>query len=386
VAIDERTLATGLPRAHAAEGLGSIEAEEWDALVPPGLGPLRHATLLAWEQCELAALRSQPLVVRAPRGGELLAAAPGYLYDLDAVAIQQSGALGAVLRSARRLAPRFLTMRVYELGCAAPCMPPFLHAPEVDAVDAAEQLLEAALREAAVESSDMVIVQDFRDDAAFAQLLASHGFARIPMHPTIVADVRPFDSFDDYVASMRSNYRRRVKIVWKRSSHLYPEVVDDFAPYAQELARLWRLVFDRATEYRREILPPEYFVAAAADEAMSVLLLRRPDDSIASFAVLLADQPVLHFLSCGFDERVGLEEGAYFRLLYEIVRLGIDGGYDRVNLGMTTAEPKFDVGGLPVPLHAWMRHRRRVLHRSFAALGAGPFAPEPLEPRRVFKD
>jgi predicted N-acyltransferase len=372
-----------LPQAHGVAGLQELEPEEWDELVPPGRGALRRAQLLAWEQCDLACLRSRPFVVRGA-SGELLAAAPGYLYDLDAVAVQESW-VARLLQTARLVRPRLLTMHVLELGCAIPDTPPFLHGPHVDTVAAAERLLDGALREAEAEDVDMVIVQDFPDDGPWRHAFLERGFSRIPMHPTIVVDVR-WDSFDEYLAAMRANYRRRARTVLKRSAHLTPELVEDFAPLAAELACLWRHVFDRATEYRRELLPPAYFAAAADDEAARVLLLRRDDGSIASFAVLYDDAPVLHFFSCGFEEEAGQAEGAYFRLLYEIVRVGIEEGYERINLGMTTAEPKYDVGGRPVAVASWMRHRSRLLHRSFAALGAGPFAPEAPEPRRVFKD
>ncbi|HET8527540.1 MAG TPA: GNAT family N-acetyltransferase [Gaiellaceae bacterium] len=381
--IESTARADVLPRAHAVAGLREVDAEEWDALVPPGRGGLRRAQLLAWQECELAALRSRPLVVRG-RSGELLAAAPGYLYELDVVAVQESW-VARLLQALRVVRPRLLTMRVLELGCAVPDSPPFLHAPWVDTVEAAERLLDGALREADAEQVDMLIVQDFPDDAPWRRAFRERGFSRIPMHPTIVVDV-VWDSFDEYLAAMRANYRRRARTVLKRSAHLTPELVEDFSPLADELSRLWRCVFDRATEYRRELLPPAYFAAAAADDATRVLLLRRDDASIASFAVLYDDAPVLHFFSCGFEAAAGQEEGAYFRLLYEIVRVGIEEGYEEINLGMTTAEPKYDVGGRPLPVASWMRHRSRLLHRSFAALGAGPFAPEAPEPRHVFKD
>jgi predicted N-acyltransferase len=382
VAVERTERFRALPRPHVADGLCSLEAEEWDALVQPGRGPLRRAQLLAWEECELDELRSRPLVLRAATG-ELVAAAPGYVYDLDAAAVQESW-IARMLQAARSFAPRLLTMRVLELGCAVPLTPPFLTSPCVDPLAAAEALLDAALREADEEEADMVIVQDFPDDGQWQELFLERGFSRIPMYPTTVVGIE-WSSFDDYLGAMRSSYRRRARTVLERSAHLTPELVEDFAPLAGDLARLWRHVFDRATEYRRELLTPAYFTAAAADPAARVLLLRRPDGSIASFATLYDDPPVLRFLSCGFEAEAGRREAAYFRLLYEIVRVGIDERFERVDLGMTTAEPKFDVGGRPVGVASWIRHRNRLLHRSFAALGAGLFAPQAPEPRNVFK-
>jgi hypothetical protein len=68
------------------------------------------------------------------------------------------------------------------------------------------------------------------------------------------------------------------------------------------------------------------------------------------------------------------------------VRLGIEGGYHQIDLGLTTVEPKLDVGGVPVPLFAWVRHRNPVVQRLLRAFANGPMRPQRLEPRRVFKE
>ncbi|HET6966414.1 MAG TPA: hypothetical protein VFH58_16695, partial [Acidimicrobiales bacterium] len=89
---------------------------------------------------------------------------------------------------------------------------------------------------------------------------------------------------------------------------------------------------------------------------------------------------------CGFDEEAGRSEGAYFRLLYEIVRVGIEEGFEQVDLGVTTLVPKLDVGGVPVPLFALVKHRNDLIQRFVRVMAEGPLRPEPVEPRRVFKD
>lgn len=102
--------------------------------------------------------------------------------------------------------------------------------------------------------------------------------------------------------------------------------------------------------------------------------------------MLLAEPPWLTFLQCGFEEEAARTEGVYFRLLYEIARLGIEGGFQQVDLGVTTLEPKLDVGGVPVPLFAWVKHRNPLIQRMLRALANGPMRPRQFEPRRVFKE
>ncbi|MGH3049727.1 MAG: GNAT family N-acetyltransferase [Gaiellaceae bacterium] len=371
-------------RAGAAEGMGSVEPAAWDELCGPGQAPLRHDYVRAWEHGRLPGLRSRPVVVRDSEN-RLAAAAPAHFYDLDA-AVAPSRFADKGLRLIRRAIPRALVIRTFEVGSPTPLVPPFLRSGRLSRRRSARAIVEASLAEADAGGAEMTLVQNFeeRPDPEDEEALREAGFDRVPIPPTVLVHL-PFADFDEYLGSMRSHYRRRARKTIEASAHLHVRHIPDFAEQAPELARLWRLVYDRAEELQREILGEEFFRAAAAVDVVSVLALCREDGSLASYALLLDDRPRLHFLYTGFERASGEREAAYFRLLYEIVRHAIEHGYSSVNLGMTTLAPKFDVGGVPVPLHAWLRHRNPLVHRAYVALARGPFAPGPVEPRNVFK-
>ncbi len=371
--------------AQAVECLQEISADDWNALLVPGSGALEHGYLRAWENVELRGLTSRPVIACAPGSGKPVAACPGYLYDLDLPTVR-SPKVSPVVHAIRRVWRGFLFARTYELGSPTPLTNPFL-VPDVERrPEAVRALIGAAVEEGERWDADFVLVQNFisREGPA-AEELKSLGFAGVPMLATGVVDL-PYDSFDDYLGAMRSQYRRRARQAFKRSNELTVEHVSDFAEHADELARLWGLIYERASEIKREILTPDFFRAASEVEDASVLLMRRPDGSIASFGLLLADRPLLSFLQCGFEEEAGREEGAYFRLLYEIVRLAIEHGYEQVDLGVTTLEPKLDVGAVPVPLFGWVRHANPVFQRALKALANGPMKPPKVEARNVFKE
>lgn len=371
--------------ASAVEGLRSMNAADWDALVSPGSGPLEHGYLTAWEKVELQGLTSRPVIAHAPGSEKPVAACPGYLYDLDIPTVR-SPKVSPVVHAIRRVWHGFLFARTYELGSPTPLTNPFL-VPELERrPEAVRALIGTAVEEGERCDADFVLVQNFisREGPA-ADELKSLGFAGVPMLATGVVDL-PYDSFDDYLGAMRSQYRRRARQAFKRSKDLSLEHVSDFSEHADELARLWGLIYERASEIKREILTPEFFRAASQVDDATVLMMRRPDGSIASFGLLLADRPWLSFIQCGFEEEAGREEGAYFRLLYEIVRLGIEEGYDQVDLGVTTLEPKLDVGAVPVPLYGWVRHANPVFQRGLKALAHGPMKPPKVEARNVFKE
>jgi hypothetical protein len=373
------------PRAAARviDGLSQVKPSLWDQLVPSGAGALRHAFLQAWEQAELSGRLSRPIVVPGPVPEELQAVAAGYHYDLDMASVSVPilpGALGLI----RRVWPRFMKTRVYELGAPAARHDPLLVAPDVDLAAVAKTVVGAAVREAEAAGDKMMIVQDWVPDGGpLAAALSTHGFDQVIALPTFVVDAR-HPSFDAYLQSMRSKYRRRTRCTFRDSRHLRAELVDDFAPLADQLAHLWRLVYDRARETKREILGPAFFRAVAELDEVKALVLWRDDGSIAIFGLLLEDGKWLHFLQCGFAEEAGRSEAAYFRLLLEIIRVAIEGGFERAHLGCTTAGPKLDVGALPIALTAWLRHRNRWLQKLFVTGGNGRFAPPATGPRRVF--
>jgi predicted N-acyltransferase len=282
--------------------------------------------------------------------------------------------------------PRLLFTRAYELGSPTPLTRPFLIEREELRPVAVKALIEAAVREGDRAGARFLLVQNFTACVGpAAEQLRRLGFLSVGIPPTAVVDL-PYASFDDYLGAMRAQYRRRARQALKRSHALRVEHHEQFEDLADDLARLWRLIYDRAREIKRELLTPAYFQAVSRLAQSSVLVLRREDGSVASFALLLADGPWLSFLQCGFDAEAGRSEGAYFRLLYEIVRFGIETGFRQVDLGITTLEPKLDVGGIPVPLFAWVRHRNPVIQRVLQTVADRVMNPASVAPRHVFKE
>lgn len=371
--------------ARAVDGLRTIDPATWDALVSPGSGPLCHGYLTAWEESELEGLRSCPIIACEATSGQVVAACPGYFYKLDLVGVRLPAAASLMAR-VRRIWGGLLSATTYELGSPTPLTNPFFAAEPCLRPQAVKELITAAIEEGERSGARFFLVQNFTSlNGPAADELRGLGFAGLEILPTAVVDLS-FDSFEHYLSGMRAQYRRRARQAMKRSEDLRIEHLDDFAELSDELARLWRLVFDRATEIKREILTERYFSGVSRLDGSSVLLARRPDGSIAAFALLLADRPWLSFLQCGFDEHTARSEGAYFRLLYEIVRVGIEGGFQQVDLGVTTLAPKLDVGGVPVPLFAWIKHRNPLIQRLVQAFATGPMRPPKVEPRKVFKE
>jgi hypothetical protein len=373
----------GLARRAVTE-LSRVPAGQWDGLINAGSGALRYGFLRAWEESELRGLRSSPVLAFA-EGSDLPAAAcPGYFYDLDIPTVRAPQLTG-VVNQIRRLRSGLLYARTYELGSPTPLTNPFLAADPALRPAAVPSLIEAGVEVAGAQRAEFMLVQNFASRSGpAAEELRRRNFAPVPIPPTGVVNT-PYGSFEEYLGAMRAQYRRRAQQALKRSASLQIEHLRDFAAEADELARLWYAIYQRAREVRREILPAAFFRSVSALPESSVLVARRADGSIAAFGLLLDDDRWLSFVQCGFEEEAR-SEGAYFRLLYEIVRVGIENGFEQVDLGITTLAPKLDVGAVPVPLWAWLKHRNPLLQRIIRNAAQGPLSPPEVPARRVFKD
>lgn len=93
-----------------------------------------------------------------------------------------------------------------------------------------------------------------------------------------------------------------------------------------------------------------------------MLLLRRMDGPIVSFALLLAGGVV----SAGAvaTRRPGAGRERTSDLLYEIVRVGIEQGYEQAGPGITTVQPRLAVGGVPSPCSPGSSIARALVQRA----------------------
>jgi predicted N-acyltransferase len=299
------------------------------------------------------------------------------------------GWLGKLVGGAARRFPALT--RFFSLECGTPVAlgTTISMLPDVDRPAVLRLLSDEAKRLAREHRTDGILFRDFLDsELGEFGLFGDLGFLRVPNLPVATLNV-PWKTTQAYEADLRHSYRR----AYRRRRRVLAEagvtarVVVDFAPLANELAGLWRQVYDRASEYRREILPPAFFTRISEElgEESSVLLLEKDERPLA-FALLLREENQLLWPYCGLDYAVNEQYELYFNLLYEIVHHAIRLGVPEVDMGITTLDAKKRVGATVQPLHMYMRHCgllfREIGPRLFRLLTPGDGTPD----YRVFKN
>lgn len=355
-----------MQRSMEVKTLGSIReigAGEWNGIVGPNGLIRRHEFLSAVEASDINDCRYFYPTVR--QDGKLAAHTCLYFIstELDTFA---KGAGKKIIVGIRKAWKDFMILRSVECGCPVALGNAISFAPDADRKTALGLIAREAERIAGGLGVKTLLFRDYGEkELAFYDMLAESGYRRIRNLPSCEMEVR-WDSFDAYMRALRSEYRNKASARMKRFAAAggRMERIADISPLAEDTAVLWRNVYDRATEYRREILKADFFrnmgsLSGGGTSGTSAIFARIKGKP-AGFMLLFIDDDTLTPIFCGLDYEVARESCLYFNLFYETIRIAIEMKMRDIDLGITTLVPKLELGGVVKPLYMYMKHTNRL--------------------------
>lgn len=165
----------------------------------------------------------------------------------------------------------------------------------------------------------------------------------------------PFSTFDEYVGALRSDYRNRYKKIMKRSQELSVRFIDPKTEFTDNLYALYINVLKRS-RLRIETLSKEYFMG----EPFRIFVIEHQGKAVG-FVQLLPNASELIFEFVGVDYAYNETHSVYHRMLYEIIRYGIEQGYQSIDFGQTADDTKLKLGCRYEMLYAALHHNNPIL-------------------------
>jgi 8-amino-7-oxononanoate synthase len=334
--------------------IDAVNPVAWNALVSRGAVGLEVPHLRAVERARVSDVENYYLV--AFHEGRPIGIAHFFVIDMD-LASMSAGIDADTIMTLRRYDTAFMRMRTVECGFVAGLGEAVAAVPEhwSQFLDS----LVSALEDVAVSRhADVVLVRDIplpKIDA-YGQLRA-RGFETFFGFPRAVIPV-VWNSFDEYVASLKSESRRTARRARSRLRQpgVKAETVIDFAAHAEEMAALWHQTNSRAT-YQHEQLSARYFCEISRRlGARSEAILIHSEGKLAGMAACLLGDEELFFAHVGMADDRRPEDEIYRNLCTLALERAIDGGYRRLNMGITTYDLKFDIGAVSEPLVYFVKH------------------------------
>lgn len=277
-----------------------------------------------------------------------------------------TGKVRSAINSIRRKFPRFLTMRVLMVGCAAGeghlgCAP----ADEEWVVRALHASLPTIARR---HRASLVILKDF--PAQYRPALrgfASNGYARVPSMP-LTKLVLDYADFDDYLKTLgkatRKNLRRKFRKI-EQAPPIEMEVVTEITPFLDEIYPLYLQVHERSP-LKFETLTKDYFrdMSRRMPERTRFFLWRQ-NGRIIAFSFCLVHDGTIYDECLGLDYTVALDLHLYFYTIRDIISWSLREGLKYYCSSPLNYDPKLHLGCNLVPLDLYVRHTAPLLNPIF---------------------
>lgn len=149
-----------------------------------------------------------------------------------------------------------------------------------------------------------------------------------------------WNTFDEYLNSMRASYRRRINQALKKGESIVYELLPDNKDFTLEMYNLYEQVFNHS-EYSLEKLTVDFF---RNDIAKTILL--KINNKIEAFIQLIEDRnnDMLIFEFCGYNYEIAHDYDIYYNMLSEITKYAIDNKFKYVQFGQTAYDAKLKFG------------------------------------------
>ena len=282
----------------------------------------------------------------------------------------------------RKIFPRFLTMRVLMVGCAA-------GTGDLGAGDKSDeawtaQALRAILQTYARQNkASLVVLKDFPANyRPSLETFALNGYARIPSMPMTRLSLN-YENWDDYFRSLsnatRKDLRRKFRKA-ERASKIEMQLVSDIAPFIDEIYPLYLAVHERAP-LKFETLTKDYFLAIAQRmPERARFFVWRQSGKIVAFSFCLICGDAIYDECIGLEYSVALDLHLYFYTLRDIISWALQQRLKYYYSNPLNYEPKLHLDCKLVPLDLYVRHTNALLNPIFRRLikYLGPTRHDPV--------
>lgn len=211
--------------------------------------------------------------------------------------------------------------------------------------------------------TDFVMLKDIPNECTEGiEALQRFSYRKLETEPNMVLEISPdWKSYDDYLASLTSSYRKSARKIAKEveagGGRVERLTTDEIVNHAATIYGLYAQVHERQ-KLRLITLSPKFIPALAVtfgdDFRCNVI---RKNDQMLGFVTTLKDDNTAVGYYIGFDSVANSEMPIYFRLLQTVIEDAIAMGCKRLSLGRTALEPKARLGAKAEPMSVWMRHR-----------------------------
>jgi hypothetical protein len=275
-----------------------------------------------------------------------------------------------------RYGPDFLSRfkRLKVLFCSLPGSPgekSIAFASRAACPQALAALDEVMDRLAVENGSDAIIYKEFAaDDLESMRPLLAHGYRRVEIPPMHCLEPS-FESFAQYCAALRANYRMQITRSTKKLRNsgieqvVFTEPQDILRVYTPDVHAMYCEMVGKS-DLKVEVLPIEYYRQLTLRLAGQIELVTLARDSkIIGFGWCLRDTTTYHMMYAGLNYELNREFDLYFNLMFAGFDRALRSRATKINVGQTATVFKARMGCHSEPRHVYMKGVGPLMSRLF---------------------
>ena len=277
------------------------------------------------------------------------------------------GKISSIVDRVRKVLPRFLTMRVLMVGCAA-------GTGDLSACDETDEswvtnALQATLSTYARHNkASLIVLKDFPATyRSKLEMFLLNGYARIPSMPMTRLPL-PYKDWDEYFRTLSKATRKDLRRKFRKAEQapkIEMEVVSDITSLVDEIYPLYLAVHERSP-LKFETLTKDYFrtIGQRMPERARFFIWRQLSKIVAFSFCLVCDDKI--YDECiGLDYSVALDLHLYFYTLRDILSWALEQGLKYYYSNPLNYEPKLHLDCELVPLDLYVMHTSPLLNPIF---------------------
>ncbi len=203
----------------------------------------------------------------------------------------------------------------------------------------------------------------FDDTRTFGLVRRYH---RFHAQPNMILHLDPsWETIDDYLHSLSSKYRIRVRRAKKKCADIVHREMDleEIRQHKDRMMTLYRSIAERVS-FNLFILNTEYFcsVKEHLGERFKVWGYYDSDDRLIAFYTVLinGEEVEAHFL--GYQDTVNRDHQLYLNMLVKILKFSISISARRIVYGRTAPEIKSSVGAEPYHMFFYLQYKHWLIN------------------------
>ena len=159
-----------------------------------------------------------------------------------------------------------------------------------------------------------------------------------------------FKTIQEYLSSLRSNYRRRINIAIKNCNDILIKINPK-----DDIYELYLNTYNKSN-YKLEKLERDFFKKVDAYK-----LVFYKENKAVGFVLLKLINNKLIFMLCGMDYSIDTTD-LYYYMLFNIIKYGIENNVEYIDFGQTSEETKLKLGAKLEKRFFYARHSNKLIN------------------------